>query len=442
MPSPSIGPIELPDVALETWLLKFDKDGTCDSPDHLAALLGRLKTEPKLPVILFSHGWNNEYGDATGWYRIFLQHLQAHLSDYPGKRKPLFVGVIWPSTWLSFDTGPDIAGSTDLERDRQFALELAAALPEDKQQRFHSLLKTSQLSKEQAAELADLVASALKAQLTCGSTEGFEDSTPDAAAILAASLELQQTITPSLVQNDELAEGGIHNQSTIGGVTAAGLLSYLDPRWALRIASVYKMKDRAGTVGAKGVSLLIKDILAQTTAPLHLVGHSYGAKVVLSAIAAQPLPSKVQSVLLLQPAISHLCFAKVLPGRGGSGGYHDVPNRVVQPILTTYSGHDFALHEVFHRALRRASDLGEMSIAGQTTHAGNPPNVYAALGGYGPRGVNERLIEPLPAPGTALDVSTGERVFGLDGTMKNRVNGHGDVKTPYTAWLLYSQLIE
>lgn len=440
MPSPSIGPIKLPDVTLETWLLKFDKHGKCDSPDHLAALLARLKADPKLPIILFSHGWNNEYGDATGWYRVFLQHLQTHLNNYPGKQTPLFVGVIWPSTWLSFDTGPDIADSTDLER--QFAQELAASLPEDKQQQFQSLLTTAQLPKEQAADLADLVSSALKVQLTGGNTEGLEDSTPDSAAMLAALLELQQTVTPPPAQGDDLAEGGVHNNNADGGVAAAGLLSYLDPRWALRIASVYKMKDRAGTVGAKGVSSLIKDILAQTTAPLHLVGHSYGAKVVLSAIAAQPLPSKVQSVLLLQPAISHLCFAKVLPGRGGSGGYHDVPNRVVQPILTTYSGHDFALHEVFHRALRRAGDLGDFKIAGQVTHAGSPPNVYAALGGYGPRGVAERLIEPLPSPGTALSISTGERVFGLDGTMDKRVNGHGDVKTPYTAWLLYSQLLK
>lgn len=440
MPAPTVGPVPLPGITLETWLLKYDKHGKCESPEHLTALLARLKSDPGLPVILFSHGWNNEYGDATGWYQIFLKNLQDHLSTYPGKKKPLFVGVIWPSTWLSFDRGPEIAAATVLET--QVAQELAATLPEGKQQRLQTLLASAQITKEQAAELADLVASALKAQLADGETEGLEDSIPDSPALLEAMLESQQiTAKPSSDQGDDLPEGGVVNSATGGGVAAAGLLSYLDPRWALRVASVYQMKDRAGTVGAKGVSSLVKDILANTPAPLHLVGHSYGAKVVLSAVAAQPLAGKVQSILLLQPAISHLCFAGALPGRGGKGGYHDVPNRVVQPVLTTYSKHDFALHELFHRALRRAGDLGEVQIAGQPTQAGNPPNVYAALGGYGPRAATERLIEPLPAPGTALNISAGDRVVGLDGSRHNRVNGHGDVKTPHTAWLLYSQLL-
>lgn len=439
MPSLSIGPIQLRDVTLETWLLKFDKNGKCDSPEHLAALLARLKDDPELPIILFSHGWNNEYGDATGWYRTFLQLLQAQLNRTPVKRSPLFVGVIWPSTWLSFNTGPSMAASDDSKR--QFMLELVDALPIEKKQRLQSLLTADQLPKGQASKLADLVASALSAQLAGGNTDGVEASSPDSAAMLEAMLEFQPATAPAPAQGNELGEGGLHSNVS-NSVAAAGGLGYLDPRWALRIASVYTMKDRAGTVGAKGVSSLIKDILTQTTAPLHLVGHSYGAKVVLSAVAAQELPEKVQSILLLQPAISHLCFAKVIPGRAGSGGYYNVPDRVIQPILTTYSGHDFVLHEVFHRALRRAGDLGDLRISGQATRAGNPPSVYAALGGYGPRGVAAKLIEPLPNPGTTLDLSIGERVIGLDGTMDNLVREHGDVVTPHTAWLLYSQLLE
>jgi hypothetical protein len=34
-----------------------------------------------------------------------------------------------------------------------------------------------------------------------------------------------------------------------------------------------------------------------------------------------------------------------------AGGYHGVPERVARPIFATYSAHDFALHDVFHRAL-------------------------------------------------------------------------------------------
>jgi pimeloyl-ACP methyl ester carboxylesterase len=76
----------------------------------------------------------------------------------------------------------------------------------------------------------------------------------------------------------------------------------------IRLASVYQMKDRAGRVGASGVRELLEDLLAKNeTARLHLLGHSYGAKVLLSALATATLMPgrKAHSMLLLQPAVSH-----------------------------------------------------------------------------------------------------------------------------------------
>jgi alpha-beta hydrolase superfamily lysophospholipase len=53
---------------------------------------------------------------------------------------------------------------------------------------------------------------------------------------------------------------------------------------------------------------LLEDLLAKNeTARLHLLGHSYGAKVLLSALATATLMPgrKAHSMLLLQPAVSH-----------------------------------------------------------------------------------------------------------------------------------------
>ena len=277
--------------------------------------------------------------------------------------------------------------------------------------------------------------------------EGAESVAPNSDAVLAGLKALQDPF-PDRAEGDTLEEGSTldgEGRTSDGSAPvepqAAGILSFLDPRAAIRLASVYQMKDRAGTVGWNGVARLLEAILKRTNAPVHAVGHSYGGKVILSAIAAASLPRKVATVLLLQPAVSHLSFAKQVPGREGEGGYSGVPAKVSRPILTTYSSYDLPLHDVFHRALIRGIDLGDLRIAGGDTSAGAPPNAYAALGGYGPRDADERLFDYLPDPGQTLDVPDGPGIIGLDGTVQRRITGHGDVTTPATAWLLYLQLV-
>lgn len=446
MTVPSIGPIKLPNVDIETWLLKFDKLGNCESPIHRQALLERLKNNKKQPVILFSHGWNNEYGHATGWYSTFLQHLQKHLTKNTSIN-PVFVGIIWPSTWLSFDTGPIIANTGNNQRplvELQLQEELSKNLPEAERQYLAALLDKEEITEQQSRELAVLLSQALNADSSAFKTDNL-DYAPDAEAIKTAMNQLR-SINKAREQNglngDDLGDAGVVSGENFPyQPQEAGFLGYLDPRWALRVASVYQIKDRAGSVGATGVSALVQDICSYApSSPLHLVGHSFGAKVVLSALATHEHP-KVESVLLLQPAISYLCFEKVLPGDRGAGGYNTVSLRVKQAILSTYSAHDFALHELFHRALLRADDIGEIRIAGEPRSAGSPPNIYAALGGYGPKGASENPTT-LPASETSFVPPPGPNVLGLDGTLDRRINGHGDVTTPHTAWLLYCQLLK
>ncbi|HEX5632827.1 MAG TPA: hypothetical protein VFX50_06340, partial [Gemmatimonadales bacterium] len=211
-----------------------------------------------------------------------------------------------------------------------------------------------------------------------------------------------------------------------GGPQAAGLLDALDPRNAIRMFTVWQMKDRAGTVGAKGVGPLLRELLAACDAQVHLIGHSYGAKVVLSAVGyGDAAPARpVASMLLLQPAVSHLCFA---------GGYQRVPDRVAGSIFSTYSRHDFPLRNTFHLALRREADLREARIA-----AGDePPSRYAALGGYGPREAREKLV-PIQPPGQAYALDPAVKVYGLQA--HEAIRGHGDISNPATWWALYSQV--
>jgi hypothetical protein len=439
-----VGPIALPGVNFESWLLKFDKIGACISPRTRQALLQRLQAIGNRPVILFSHGWNNEFDDAAGRYASFMRQLGEHIKTHPlPGEPPLFVGVIWPSTWFSWDTGPAIAaGEADgpLQAAEQAArTEIADGLSDPaSRERLYALLDSPALTEEEAEVLAKLVATSLAASVKWQSQEGTEAQAPDSDSVLAAFKTMQDRTTPT--DGAVLEEGGTLDAPEPATLQSAGLLSALDPRPILRLASVYQMKDRAGTVGWNGIARLVEDILKNATGPLHVVGHSYGCKVVLSAITGAAMPRKVRSVLLLQPAISHLSFAATVPGREGSGGYSGVPAKVERTILTTYSGFDRPLHDVFHLALRRKGDLGELMIAGGPTSAGSPPSDYAALGGYGPRGAGEILREPLPDPGQDLLLPEVPAIIGLDGTQGRRIGSHGDVTTPSTAWLLHQQM--
>jgi pimeloyl-ACP methyl ester carboxylesterase len=432
---------------METWLIKFDKSGACISPKTRQALIERLGTAGDIPVILFSHGWNNDFDDATALYRKFLMGVEAHIAaNNPGMAKPLFVGVLWPSTWLSFDSGLTIAGGVpDAARpdaalttsEQDLVSELSEALPSSSERRrFEELMSGEPLDAMEVTELALLLQRALarSASSTVAATE--EGAVPTAADIETALNALPQKYMPAGGDDDEeLPVGGTIGSGAAALVRPAGLLHYFDPRSALRVASVYQMKDRAGTVGARGVSLLLSDIVEQASGGVHVVGHSYGCKVVLSALAATAPGQKVTSALLLQPAISHLAFAEKVPTTDRPGGYAGVASRIEKSLLMTYSAKDSALHDVFHLALRRNADLGEFGIAG----AGEPPSLYAALGGYGPRLAGEKLYKKLPEPGVPFDLPREPYPAAFDGS-NGQVNSHGDVATAYTTWLLYLQL--
>jgi pimeloyl-ACP methyl ester carboxylesterase len=204
---------------------------------------------------------------------------------------------------------------------------------------------------------------------------------------------------------------------------------------------VRQMKDRAATVGAAGLAPIVGQLLSagkKGGVRLHLLGHSYGTKVVLSAALHAPQPaSKIASMLLLQPAISCYSFARDVLGLGFDGGYRPVPGRVERPVVATFSAEDRPLSLFFHLAVRRAEDLGDQRTAGA------PPSRFAALGGYGPQGVEQEvqivelreflsgkareiLAHPVLRPST--------RIVGVNGT--GLITSHGDVRNAAVQALL------
>ncbi|QQN66764.1 hypothetical protein JIR23_14290 [Bradyrhizobium diazoefficiens] len=430
------GPYPLPGVKMQTWIVRYDQDGGCCSPETRKACIDDVSAAGDRPVILFSHGWNNDFSDAEDLYSRFLVEFEKIQQIHPLKGgEPIFIGVTWPSIWLPLDKGPKMsADPTGAFGGAAKSIEKTISDPADRA-RFHELIGSGSLNLQGASDLARLISPILRGD----DDEGPPAAAADEASVLASAKAIEQ-IEKGEDDDDFDRIRRVDGPGSREPSEAAAAGYSLDPKNVLRLASLYLMKGRAGTVGSKGVSSLLADIL-KTRASLHLVGHSFGCKVLLSALAESDPPSrKVGSILLLQPAISHLAFADTIPGREGPGGYRNVFAMVEGPIFCTYSAHDFPLHDVYHHAMARKKDVGEIRSASSPTSAGAPPNNYAALGGYGPRTSGEKLLDPIPNVGEPHIVDNGASIVGLDGSAGRRIDGHGGVANVYTAWALRSQM--
>ncbi len=423
--------------------LTYDKQGTCTSPktrDHLADFID---AEGFTDVIFYSHGWNNEYPVAKERYEIFLRGISdtnsAHSAGISGSFKPLFIGVFWPSTILVWpsDRTPDIAaevGADSLvtEFDTKELADTLGMLPSDAAGLLKSRLNSGdRLSDAEGRQLAAAFAEVMSAdddELAKDEGEGALG----ADDILAAWQRI--TGTNERPKTEGSAEDfGADDGDQPSDAEVAGLLGF-DPRVIIRATTMWKMKDRAGVVGINGVSDTLGLLVNSSRARFHLVGHSYGCKVVTTALVNAEIERKVHSLTLLQPAINHLAFAPEAQ-TGRPGAFRAAFDRLEKPIFSTFSWQDVPLYQLFHLAARRKKDVGELQFAAKSV------NRYYGLGGYGPQVFKAgeviglklpRAGEPYPEPAPSV------RLIGLDGAVG--ITGHSDVNTEYTFWAMLQQL--
>lgn len=336
------------------WEVTFDRDGHPD-PDERDALLRGAARENLTDLVLFAHGWNNTRSTATGLYAAFFAPFPRLLAG-AGKRVRLgYGGVIWPSMRFTDEPVPEY-------RDRGAAL-AGPGLPPDARQdlasafpgrdavldRLAELLAGRPADPARLTEFAGLVRTLVAPH---PHEEGVQDTGADTAAPLMFTADAASVCERFA---DALESTGLAVGELFGGVANRVWGGALE---LLRQGTYWEMKRRAGVVGRRGLGPAVA-ALARSSPGLrvHLVGHSFGARLVSYALGGLPAhPRAVHSLTMLQGAFSHYAFAPRLPfAHHRSGPLHGLRDRVAGPVVCCHSRHDLALG-VFYPLASRVSD--------------------------------------------------------------------------------------
>ena len=428
--------------------LEFAKDGSQVDPNQVTAvgdLAGRVTD-----LMVICHGWNNNIDEARALYRDLSASMRSvlQLGNFElGDRVLGIVGVLWPSKRFTDaelipggaagaaadPTLPDdlraMAGAF-VAADADGVLNRAAQLVEqldysvDARNRYVELLCS--LIQPSCAEAAD----AVDELFSLSGDELLNRIDKAVLAVLAGALQAGPSpglgttsdgagtggISPVAVGSDVRADGG-----------AAGLFDGLNRIWSqgralLNYLTYYTMKARAGDIGAKSLGpALAASVVGRIR--LHLVGHSFGARLVTAA-ANSLRADAVSSLSLLQAAFSHNSFA-VQWQPGHSGGFRHLieGGGVNGPIIITHTRNDQAVGIAYAIA---------SSIAGQNAEAiGDANSPFGGLGSNGAQHTPEARNDVPLQDVTAIYQFDNHVIYNL--LADTYISSHGDVTNVQTA---------
>jgi hypothetical protein len=213
-----------------------------------------------------------------------------------------------------------------------------------------------------------------------------------------------------------------------GGAAAFRLLR--GPRaGALRLlnfVTYYQMKKRAGSIGENAVYPLLRRVkAAQPKLKLHLIGHSFGGRLVAAtARGSDGEPAiPVSSMTLLQAAFSHNGFAENFH-KDKDGYFRTVleDQRVTGPIAVTHTDND--------KAVGLAYPLAQKLNRDDASGFGGPDDRFGGIGRNGAQHTPEADAGKLLEVGGAYAFKAG-RVSNLKADAF--VSNHGDVAGPQVA---------
>jgi hypothetical protein len=345
-------------------------------------------------LVVISHGWNNDKRDARELYDALFGSVSELLArrQKPGDdRRFAIVGVFWPSKKF---TDEDLipAGGVASVAAAAGGRQLPASSLKAKVRRLKGTFdRPDKKVLDRAAALVDKLESSPDAQrkfvdlirslIPQHPADTREDAsnrflrTPGDQLLRALSAPVMP-IAPSSTGEGRALSLRLKEQR--GG--AAGLGDLFDgikaAAWRmLNYTTYYQMKERAGVVGAclNGVLKDVRQLRADLR--IHLVGHSFGARVVTAA-ADGPASVQPASLALLQGAFSHNGFTGKFDGRT-DGFFRKVISQ------SKIDGPIFATHTVNDRAVGIAYPLASRISGDNRLALGDENDVFGGLGRNG-----------------------------------------------------------
>jgi len=426
--------------------VEFRKDGSIHDNSQVSRLLDGLDGLSDLLVL--SHGWNNDKVEAADLYDRFIRSVReiGDADVVPGAkcRRLGVVRVYWPSKkFADKDLIPGGGAASATKENEDSLLHLLDELKKDPvllgghevdESREMPLDRAKQLLPElNSPEAQREFVQCLRAILN--PDEKHEDD--GSAEFFSQEPEmLFENFTGPV--NLSVAGGGGGATSMAGG--AAGLFGDLldgvaaGARRIANFATYYQMKSRAGSVGRGGLGLVLARIRGRKgDLPLHLIGHSFGGRVVTAAASTLETNTGGVTLTLLQAAFSHNGFAMKFDHKH-DGAFRTVlgDKRVAGPVLITHTKNDKAVGIAYPLASRIARDVASA--------LGDENDPYGGIGRNGAL----RTPEAEGLAGVLKEVGEEYRferhkVFNL--RADNFIKDHGDVTGHQVAYAFIHSLV-
>lgn len=411
--------------------VQFTKDAVVHDQTEVTRLKEFLRQDRTTDLIVISHGWNNNMGQAKDLYAKFFANFRSALTvGSPAglaNRRWAILGVLWPSKKFEekelIPSGAAGAGSVvgmaamkaklaDLKG--VFDAPQADVTIEELQKLLPKLEDSTTAQREFIEKVRSLVP---KRSLDAEDGSGLFFQEPPAEVLQKLSRPVSFTVARPPVN-----AGGA---AAIGAGGAAGLGEFFRGIWSgvrnvLNYTTYYQMKERAGLVGANGVNPILSAIKAeQSELKMHLIGHSFGGRLVAATVAgvSDAALLHVTTLSLLQAAFSHYGFAEKWDGTNHGFFYRVVGGRAVAgPTIITCTEND--------KAVGLAYPIASL-LAGQVASGvGDKNDKYGGIGRNGaqktPRTVDLSLLD---VTGSYQLANEGVHNLSTD----RLITDHGDV---------------
>ena len=430
--------------------VQFTKQGEAFDPREKEAVLDAVRGSPQIDdLFVVSHGWNNDIEEARALYRGLFGNVRRILDEGGAPalagRSAAVLGVLWPSKRfaekdLTPGGGASLGGGLE---DRAVQRQLddlkgtfdqpdEAVLEEAKQ-----LVPALEGSPQAQRQFVDLIRSVLPRpnDTADDASDTFFDLPGD---------EVLRLLEPPILPGGGPSGGGggaggmglmeEPGAAPMGG--AAGIGDFFSGIVAaagrlLNYATYYQMKERAGQVGMHGLHPLLRAIkAANSDLRVHLVGHSFGGRLVTAAALGPPgSPSTAPaSMTLLQAAFSHNAFARDFDGER-DGFFRQVveQGKVAGPILITHTSND--------RAVGLAYPIASRIARQDNADLGDADDVFGGIGRNGAIHTPEAVAGELLSDRGQYAFAPG-KLYNLRADAL--ISGHSDVTGPAVAYALLS----